>query len=114
MIFILQMARREIRTSWKRLLFFFLCIGIGVGSIVALRSVIHNLNDALAAEARTLLAADVQIDSTRPWLAETLAAIDRVGQAPLVTGAPRPSNRRPWRPGRRRARRGADGRAQRH
>lgn len=79
------MARREIRTSWKRLLFFFLCIGIGVGSIVALRSVIHNLNDALASEARTLLAADVQIDSTRPWLPETLVAIDRVAQAPLVT-----------------------------
>lgn len=86
MKFILEMARREIRTSWKRLLFFFLCIGIGVGSIIALRSVIQNLNEALASEARTLLAADVQIDSTRPWLPETLGAIDRVAQQPLVTG----------------------------
>ncbi|MEJ7708695.1 MAG: FtsX-like permease family protein [Pyrinomonadaceae bacterium] len=66
--------------------FLFLCIGIGVGSIIALRSVIHNLNDALASEARTLLAADVQIDSTRPWLPETVAAIDRVSTGQLVTG----------------------------
>ena len=38
MRFIFQMARREIRSSWRRLLFFFLCIGIGTGSIIALRS----------------------------------------------------------------------------
>ncbi|MGH9902289.1 MAG: hypothetical protein ACRD68_10835, partial [Pyrinomonadaceae bacterium] len=66
MRFITQMARRELRSSWRRLLFFFLCIGIGVGSIVALRSTIRNLNEAVAGEARQLLTADVMIDSTRP------------------------------------------------
>ena len=35
MSFILNLARRELRSSWRRLLFFFLCIGVGVGSIVA-------------------------------------------------------------------------------
>ena len=48
----LQMARRELRASWRRLLFFFLCIGIGVGTIVALRSMIQNVNRAVAGEAR--------------------------------------------------------------
>lgn len=86
MRFILRMARREIRSSWRRLLFFFLCIGIGVGSIVALRSMIQNINRAVAGEARQLLTADVQIDSTRPWRPETLEVIERTARAPVVEG----------------------------
>lgn len=87
MKFVLTMAWREVRSSWQRLLFFFLCMGIGVGSIVALRSTTRNLNDALAGEARTLLTADVQIDSTRPWTPEALATIDRIARPPLVANA---------------------------
>jgi putative ABC transport system permease protein len=78
------MARREIRASWRRLLFFFLCIGIGVGSIVALRSTIQNVNRSVAGQARSLLTADVQVDSTRPWSAESIAAIERTARPPLV------------------------------
>ena len=40
MTFILRMAVREIRSSWQRLLFFFVCIAIGVASIRAIRSAI--------------------------------------------------------------------------
>jgi putative ABC transport system permease protein len=82
--FIFNMARREIRASWRRLLFFFLCIGIGVGSIVALRSTIQNASRSVAGEARQLLTADVQIDSTREWKPESLAAVARVARPPLV------------------------------
>lgn len=78
------MARRELRSSWRRLLFFFVCIGIGVGSIVALRSTIRNMNDAVAGEARGLLTADVQVESSRPWRPETLAVIDETARPPLA------------------------------
>jgi putative ABC transport system permease protein len=78
------MARRELRSSWQRLLFFFLCIGIGVGSIVALRSTIRNLDAAVTGEARAILTADVQVDSTRPWTPETLAVINRIAREPLI------------------------------
>ncbi len=84
MRFILQMVRREIRSSWKRLFFFFLCIGVGVGAIVALRSTIQNANQAVAGEARQLLTADVQVDSTRPWAPETLNTINSIARPPLV------------------------------
>ena len=84
MSFILQMARRELRASWRRLLFFFVCIGVGVGSIVALRTVVQNVNRAMAGEARQLLTADVQADTGRPWSPETLAKIDSVARPPLV------------------------------
>jgi putative ABC transport system permease protein len=81
------MARREIRSSWRRLLFFFLCIGIGVGSIIALRSIIGSASRAVAGEARSLLTADVQIDSTREWKPETLGVIERNTHPPLVVAS---------------------------
>jgi putative ABC transport system permease protein len=75
MRFILRMALREVRASWQRLLFFFVCIAIGVASIVALRSVIQNVRGAISAEARTLIAADMLITSNRPWTDSVLARI---------------------------------------
>ena len=84
MKFILNLARRELRASWRRLLFFFLCIGVGVGSIVALRSMIQSLNRAVAGEARALMTADAQAETTREWTAEALAKIERVARPPLA------------------------------
>lgn len=81
MKFILQLARRELRSSWRRLLFFFACIAIGVGAIVAGRSMLQNAGAAIASEARNLLTADVQVDSNRPWPAESIEAINRISQA---------------------------------
>ena len=76
MSFIMRMAMREIRASWQRLLFFFVCIAIGVGSIVALRSVIQSVRIALAGEARTLLGADVALTTNRPWTDTVLGTLD--------------------------------------
>src|SRR4026209_547585 len=64
MSFILNLTRREIRSSWRRLLFFFLCIALGVGSVVALRSLIQNLTRAVGTDARALMTADVDASST--------------------------------------------------
>jgi putative ABC transport system permease protein len=54
------------RASWRRLVFFFLCIAIGVGSIVTLRSVIQSVRQVFAGEARALLAADLVVSTNRP------------------------------------------------
>lgn len=81
MRFVFGMWRRELRASWRKLIFFFLCIGVGVAGVVALRSLVSNLNRAIAGEARSLLTADVQLDSTREWNAETLQAIKRTVDA---------------------------------
>jgi putative ABC transport system permease protein len=78
MKFIIKMARRELRSSWRRLLFFFLCIAIGVGSIVAGRSMLQNASIAIAGEARALLTADVQVDTNRPWPPEALETINKI------------------------------------
>ena len=84
MSFILNMAYRELRASWHRLLFFFICIAIGTGSIVSLRSLIQNVNAAVTREARSLLTADVQVTANNPWSAPTKAALDRAAHSSFV------------------------------
>jgi putative ABC transport system permease protein len=85
MTFVIHMAFREIRASWRRLLFFFICISIGVSAIVALRSVIQSVRNVLAAEARGLIAADILISSNSPWPESVDGAINRERDTGRVT-----------------------------
>ena len=87
MKFILNLTFREIRSSWRRLLFFFLCIAIGVGSVVALRSLIQNLNRAVAGDARALLTADIRITSTTDFSPTDIAKIEKVMNASGIVEA---------------------------
>jgi putative ABC transport system permease protein len=73
--FVLPMLWREARASWKRLLLFVLCIAAGVGGLVAVKSFSHNLQRAVQGEARTLLAADLVLRSSRAPAAEERAAL---------------------------------------
>ena len=73
--FVVRMALREIRASWKRLILFFVCVAIGVGAIVGVRSVIQSARTALLSEARALLAADMAIQNRRPWTSELRARV---------------------------------------
>lgn len=85
MRFVFRMTVRELRASWRRLLFFFVCVAIGVGAIVALRSVIQNVREGLVREARAMLAADIRISTNRPWTPDLLRIIDdRLAGAPVL------------------------------
>jgi len=77
MKFVLRMAARETRSSWRRLLFFFICIAVGVAAIVSLRSVIQSVREVLGGEARSLIAADILVSTNREWPDPVRAAIDR-------------------------------------
>ena len=74
--FFVRMAAREMRASWQRLLFFFLCVAIGVGAIVALRSIVQSVRGTLVGEARTLLGADLVVTTRRPWDPQVKREID--------------------------------------
>ncbi|MGE0815168.1 MAG: ABC transporter permease [Vicinamibacterales bacterium] len=67
------MAVRELRASWRRLVFFFLCIALGVGAIVTLRSVIQSVRQVFAGEARALLGADLVLSSNRAFEGDAAA-----------------------------------------
>ena len=75
-MFVLRMAGRELRASWRRLVFFFVCVAVGVGAIVALRSLIQSVGATMTAETRALTGADILITSGQPWSDEVLAIID--------------------------------------
>ncbi|MEQ1645391.1 MAG: hypothetical protein ABL959_18215, partial [Pyrinomonadaceae bacterium] len=85
MKFIFNLTRREIRSSWRRLLFFFLCIALGVGSVVALRSLIQNITKVVGNDARALMTADVDISSTNDFSPTDVAKIEEVvARFPIV------------------------------
>jgi putative ABC transport system permease protein len=84
--FVAVMAMREMRASWRRLVFFFLCIALGVGAIVTLRSVIQSVRQVFAGEARALLGADLVISSNRAIEGDVAARLDaRLDQAGVLT-----------------------------
>src|SRR5437667_4439772 len=77
MRFVLRMAVRETRASWKRLVFFFLCIAVGVAAIVTLRSVIQSVRGVFGKEAKALIAADVLVSTNNDWTDEARHTIER-------------------------------------
>jgi putative ABC transport system permease protein len=86
MKFVLQMAIRETRAAWRRLLFFFVCIAVGVAAIVALRSVIQNVREVFGREAKALVAADVVINTNRDLTDVAKELIDRrLAEAQTIT-----------------------------
>ena len=78
MSFVIGMTVREMRASWKRLFFFFICLSIGVGSIVAIRSVIQSVRAVFDGEARSLITADLIITSNQPVDEKTSARIEQL------------------------------------
>jgi putative ABC transport system permease protein len=85
MLFLSRMTVRELRASWRRLLFFFICVAVGVGAIVVLRSVIQSLRQGLMQEARSMIASDVIVQTNRAWTPDVRQRIDRIlADAPVV------------------------------
>ena len=90
------MAVREMRASWRRLLFFFICLSIGVGAIVAIRSVIQSVRGVFAGEARALISADAIISSNQPFDPEARREDRRAACAASAQPAISPSRSRRW------------------
>ena len=85
MTFVMRMVSRELRASWRRLLFFFICVAIGVGAIVALRSVIQSVRSGLMREARAIVSADVLVSTNRPWNPQVRDRLEqRLASAPIL------------------------------
>jgi putative ABC transport system permease protein len=63
--FILKMAWRETRGSWRHFLYFFACIAIGVGALVGVSLFSSHVERAVTKEARGLLGGDLEIRLNR-------------------------------------------------
>src|SRR5690242_17031757 len=89
MNFVVAMALREIRASWQRLLFFFICIAVGVAAIVAIRSLIQSVRAGLTQESQTLIGGDILVTSNRPFTPDVLDTISRERAAGRIWAASR-------------------------
>ena len=85
--FYARAIRRESRGAHGRLLFFVVCLAVGVAAVVAVAGLSSSLDRTIRGEARQLLAADIAVDSRRPLpqaLADALSAIPGVQRADLT------------------------------
>jgi putative ABC transport system permease protein len=89
MRFVVAMAWRELRASWRRLVLFFLCIALGVGAMVSLRSFTKVFSGSLARDSRMLLSADVRVENSEPWSAEQVDILSRAAASPDALGQTR-------------------------
>jgi len=63
----------ESRGAWKRMLFFILCIAIGVGAVMTVKSFSNLMGQAIQGQAKGLLSADLAIKGS--W-EQTLEDLD--------------------------------------
>ena len=79
--FLFAMAWRETRGAWRHFLYFFVCIAVGVGTLVAVSLFAANVERAVMREARGLLGGDLEVRLSHPLSAK--------GQGVLTSLAPR-------------------------
>ena len=73
--FAYRMAWRETRTAWRHFIYFFICIALGVAALAGVGLFAENMDRAIQREARSLLAADVELRTTRPLTPEAEAIL---------------------------------------
>ncbi|MDA0690907.1 MAG: FtsX-like permease family protein [Nitrospinae bacterium] len=61
---IATLVMAEFRGAWKRFIFFIICIAIGVGAVMTIKSLANILNNAVNRESKSLLAADIAIQGS--------------------------------------------------
>jgi putative ABC transport system permease protein len=79
MSFILKMAWRDSRASRRRLAVASLSIVLGVAALVAIGSFNTNLREAIDDQAKTLLGADLRVQSRQAFKPEVGEALDELG-----------------------------------
>jgi len=91
MLFALRMFWREMRATWRQVVFFLVCLAVGTGLVIALRSAVQNMRVALVRQSRGFLAADVevrlpyrQLAALRPRLDELLTTFPDVARTDAI------------------------------
>lgn len=78
--FIWKMAWRDSRSSRKRLLLFSVSITLGIAALVGIGSFRHSLTKAIDDQTRSLIGADLVINSTRAFRPEDEALLHSIGE----------------------------------
>lgn len=82
--FVLRMAAREGRASWRRLLVLTGAVAVGVAALVAINAFSDNLRLSVKDQARSLLGADMALVSRRPFPPLAEAVLDTISRGGAV------------------------------
>jgi putative ABC transport system permease protein len=77
--FVWKMAWRDSRSSRRRLLLFSISITLGIAALVGIDSFRHSLSQTIDDQARSLIGADLVVESTRPFRPEDEALLHSLG-----------------------------------
>ena len=75
-----RLAWRETRAAWRHFTYFFVCIALGVAALVGVGLFAANMDRAIQREARGLLAADVELRTTRQLAPEGETILGRLDE----------------------------------
>ena len=81
---ILKLVLAECRGSWQRLFFFMICIAIGVGAMMSVKSFSANVADSIDREAKSLIASDIEIRGSWPLTNEELSAVKQLADGQVL------------------------------
>jgi putative ABC transport system permease protein len=76
----ISLARREARSSWRRIGLYMSSITLGVAALVAINSFRNSLVESVELESRALLGADLRLSTSRPFTPPIQAIIDTASQ----------------------------------
>src|SRR5690606_2493520 len=76
---LLKMAWRDGKTSWKKLTLFMASIVLGIAALVSIQSFSVNLKHNIALQSKSLMGSDFKIDSDKPPNENVIAIMDSLG-----------------------------------
>jgi putative ABC transport system permease protein len=85
--FVFAMARREGRTSWRRMILYGSSMALGIAAVVALQGVRASVRDSVDRESQRVLGADLRLASRTPLDADIADRIAALAAQPDVATA---------------------------
>src|SRR5690606_6455440 len=76
---LLKMAWRDGKASWKKLTLFMASIVLGIAALVSIQSFSDNLKNNIASQSKSLMGSDFKIDSDKPPSDSLVAIMDSLG-----------------------------------
>lgn len=78
---LLKMAHRDGKASWKKLTLFMASIVLGIAAVVSIQSFSENLKENIALQSKSLMGSDFKIDSNKAPNETVIAIMDSLGGA---------------------------------
>jgi len=85
--FVFAMARREGRSSWRRLILYGSSMALGIAAVVALQGVRAGVRDAIDHESQRVLGADLRLASRTPLAPDLATRVEALTAHPGVAAA---------------------------